>query len=494
MKTTLENINSNVNYAIQATEATYRNKSFVVVNGEHVQSFNKTKRGAESYVKKNTFSYYDEYSQEMVQAGSELQIVEISAFDIVDYYNTKEIWFETIFSKWRIGQSNDYTLTQANELGCSEEVISFIELVLSHTDANSFPSREMVGLEEIQENEVAEIVETTSEVIETIATATTQNETVEVVSEITYKLNDEKNGVEIYFTDKPSEQVRDSLKVNGFRWSKYNKCWYAKQSNETLSLAETLAGGNVSKVEEVQPFEIELSEFIEVTNYKISEETEKRLIDNSLFGDRRKENYETRQLQLTLSNLLEETKVVVELADNNYYKNKLIDGFNAFCERYAREMNTYLYQRSVNPSWAVTGRGGLNVDRYNKKQDAIFNKMGKVVEMLDKQQSILKKYKNRFESEKVYKTKQAIQHAIDNLDSVTLSFETRKREIEYYGYRYNTRSYESPNYFMMNLANCYRIFDRTTGKEVHSMKTTDKLTDAKKHVLYLEHIRASETA
>lgn len=342
-------------------------------------------------------------------------------------------------------------------------------------------------------------VESTVQPEQTEAIEVVQNETIETVQaestqEITYKLNDEKNGVEIYSTDKPSEEVRDSLKVNGFRWSKYNKCWYAKQSEKTLALAESLAGVNVSKVEDVQPFEIELHEFVEITNYKISEETEKRLIDNSLFGDRRTVGRETNELQATLSNLLEETKQVIELTDNNYYKNKLIDGFNSFCDRYTREMANYLYQRSVSPSWAVTGRGNINVDRYNKKQDAIFNKMGKVVEMLDKQQSILKKYKNRFESEKVYKTKQAIQNAIDNLETTSLSFETRKREIEYYGYRYNTRSYESPNYFMMKVAACYRIFDRTTGKEVHSMKTTDKLTDAKKHVLYLEHIRASETA
>lgn len=479
-------INSNVNYAIQATENSFRNKVFLVVNGDYIASFNKTKRSAESYIKKNTFSYYDDYSQEMVNAGTGLEIVEISSFDIVDYFNTKEIWFETMYSKWRIHQSNDYTLQQAIELECSTEVIEFIKSTLNNADYNSFPSREMLGLEtnEVTEIEAPETIEV-NEVTETDTNETTGT---------TYKLNEEKNGVEIFFTDKPSEEVRDSLKANGFRWSKYNKCWYAKQSDKTISLAESLASESVSEIEEIQPLEIELVEFIDITDFKISEETEKRLIDNSLFGDRRKENYETRQLQTTLSSLLNETKAVIELTDNNYYKNKLIEGFNSFCKRYTNEMGGYLYQKSINPSWAVTGRGNINVDRYNKKQDAIFNKMGKCVEMLDKQQATLKKYKNRFESEKVYKTKQAIQHAIDNLENVTLSFETKKREIEYYGYKYNTRSYESPNYFMMKLAACYRIFDRTTGKEVHSMKTTDKLTDAKKHVLYLEHMKMNETA
>jgi len=112
--------------------------------------------------------------------------------------------------------------------------------------------------------------------------------------------------------------------------------------------------------------------------------------------------------------------------------------------------------------------------------------MGKVVEMLDKQKSILEKYKNKFKKNEAYKTKQAIEHAINNLDSTTLSFATKQREMVYYGYKYNTRSYESPNYFFMKMAGCYRIFERATFKEVHSMKTNDKLTDAKKYVLYLE--------
>ena len=57
---------------------------------------------------------------------------------------------------------------------------------------------------------------------------------------ITYKLNNEKKGVEIYFTNKPTEEVRGTLKVNGFRWSNFNKCWYSKQTESTIQLAESL--------------------------------------------------------------------------------------------------------------------------------------------------------------------------------------------------------------------------------------------------------------
>ncbi len=58
---------------------------------------------------------------------------------------------------------------------------------------------------------------------------------------ISYKLNQDKNGVEIKFTEKPSEKVRNRLKELGFRWSNYNGVWYAKQSEETIAYAKELS-------------------------------------------------------------------------------------------------------------------------------------------------------------------------------------------------------------------------------------------------------------
>lgn len=54
-----------------------------------------------------------------------------------------------------------------------------------------------------------------------------------------YKINEEKNGVEITFTAKPSEEVRTALKSAGYRWGR--GYWYAKQTPERLALAQTIA-------------------------------------------------------------------------------------------------------------------------------------------------------------------------------------------------------------------------------------------------------------
>ena len=56
----------------------------------------------------------------------------------------------------------------------------------------------------------------------------------------TYTLNQEHNGIEITFSAKPADEIRSTLKGNGFRWHKAKKLWYAKQTPERQKLAESL--------------------------------------------------------------------------------------------------------------------------------------------------------------------------------------------------------------------------------------------------------------
>lgn len=64
-------------------------------------------------------------------------------------------------------------------------------------------------------------------------------------------LNNEKNGVEIYFDSKPAQEILKSLKNLGFRWSKFKNCWYAKQSENTIKEAEKIANSKIESVAEV---------------------------------------------------------------------------------------------------------------------------------------------------------------------------------------------------------------------------------------------------
>ena len=57
-------------------------------------------------------------------------------------------------------------------------------------------------------------------------------------------LNEKLNGVELYFENKPAQEIINSLKENKFRWNRSKACWYAKQNEQTLALANSLNDGS----------------------------------------------------------------------------------------------------------------------------------------------------------------------------------------------------------------------------------------------------------
>lgn len=61
----------------------------------------------------------------------------------------------------------------------------------------------------------------------------------------TMALNDEHNGVELTFSAKPSDKLREGLKSAGFHFHGKRQVWYAKQSEDTLAIAKALSEGSV---------------------------------------------------------------------------------------------------------------------------------------------------------------------------------------------------------------------------------------------------------
>lgn len=70
---------------------------------------------------------------------------------------------------------------------------------------------------------------------------------------VALKINEELNGIELYFNTKPSEEIRTQLKEVKFRWSGNKGCWYAKQSEKTFQIANSLTNNE----EIASPSEIE---------------------------------------------------------------------------------------------------------------------------------------------------------------------------------------------------------------------------------------------
>lgn len=67
-----------------------------------------------------------------------------------------------------------------------------------------------------------------------------------VTAEIT--LNDKLSGVEIKFSGKPGDEVKQMLKAAKFRWSMKKHLWYAKQTPEAMEVAEKLGYKPVEKL------------------------------------------------------------------------------------------------------------------------------------------------------------------------------------------------------------------------------------------------------
>lgn len=57
----------------------------------------------------------------------------------------------------------------------------------------------------------------------------------------TMTLNAKLNGIELRFSEKPTEAIRQAMKDLGFRWSQKQSMWWAKQNDDRLALAKKLA-------------------------------------------------------------------------------------------------------------------------------------------------------------------------------------------------------------------------------------------------------------
>ena len=92
-------------------------------------------------------------------------------------------------------------------------------------------------------------------------------------------MNEKLNGVELYFENKPAQEIINSLKENKFRWNRTKACWYAKQNEQTLALANNL--NNELAVETVTTKTTKEAKFdlFEATRYSNIEKPESIIYD-----------------------------------------------------------------------------------------------------------------------------------------------------------------------------------------------------------------------
>ena len=128
----------------------------------------------------------------------------------------------------------EYALKDAQRRG--KPVIDCTESQPTESTENATEGTEAAQATETA-TETAEPAETTADSAETTAEPK-EGETMKENYRI--EENPEKNGIEIYFDDKPEETTRAALKAAGFRWHKVKKCWYGRA--DRAQVAEMLTG------------------------------------------------------------------------------------------------------------------------------------------------------------------------------------------------------------------------------------------------------------
>ncbi|MDY5098760.1 MULTISPECIES: hypothetical protein [Clostridia] len=488
MKNTILNkVNSSLYEQERMLGTMYRGKTFAVVSPcGQIKCAKKTKRGAEGYISKyENFSYYDEYTMELVYPGANDSIIEIKESELIGF-NSWELWYNEL--KGYLGHpyliSN---LKQWKKFVTDKDLLTYIDEAMEDIKNDRgllFPAQ-LQEKEEPQEEEAQEIKEEKKN-----NTATADIEKI--------VLNEEKNGIEIYFVGKPAEEVRNSLKAQGFRWSKYNKCWYAKQSQDTIEFANSLKNIDIEeleknseeyKAEKEKELKIKLAEINidDIESYTVDEKISKRENENGFFRSKDIDHEKVIQERLLQAN----NEVVRALKNNSdlsiEYNLKM--ALQRFKKNYHENYVAMITHKANNPSWAVTGRSGLNVNKYNKAQDRYTKLMLKSNELIENFNKQINRAKDQIRKNKNIQIEKEIESASSKVSNYDF-----KRVKKDYNINATDNIFNAPNsnksmltvneeYFIFKNWGAYRVYD-VNGKQLYYAKSKGTLEDAKKWLVY----------
>lgn len=67
------------------------------------------------------------------------------------------------------------------------------------------------------------------------------------------RINEELNGIELYFDSKPEQEVLTHLKSNGFQYSGFKKCWWNKRNEKSMEVANSLTKQEIAYATTTKP-------------------------------------------------------------------------------------------------------------------------------------------------------------------------------------------------------------------------------------------------
>ena len=224
----------------------YGKTYLVVENGFHITGRRKTLKGAQTFAKKNLIQWYDDYTQEMTQNYNE--IIEVSREELVDYSSDVQAWYKFLVENPNVvnyyTEAKYFFLNYVDGFNPTPEVVEYITEQYNKMLDGFVP-------EAPAQDEVETVVEEQVEVTP-VEESQKDQEAQEIPTEdgIQVVYNEEQNGIELYFQDKPTSETISLLKENKFRWNRTKKCWYKKDSEDARAFVNKLTGQTNNAPEE----------------------------------------------------------------------------------------------------------------------------------------------------------------------------------------------------------------------------------------------------
>lgn len=371
----LKVINSEAAYIIEGLNHLYHNKFFVVSNGSSVKFF-KTSRSANTYANKQaSLSWYDDYSKDMT--NNTCQVFEVKLEELQDVSMDYNFW-------------NDYVLRNMHNIAnyCKgEEIMDHAkELVNDGALLDVIAS----AISQIEETGTFKSFKCESE---NIKNELTESEQTAIDKEVEVIYNEEKSGIELKFKDKPNSETRELLKEQGFKWSKYNRIWYAKDTERNRNFVIAQFGSNKKDgtVCELSLGECSDVDIEDIETYTVDSELSRR--ENAGHWITRSQDIDHQvELQDQMRTMNDELmEALGECQDDKlvYESKKWLQDYK---KRYYNWYIKRLKLNAENSSWIVTGRCGRNTRKDNKHQKA-YNQL--IAEYMDK---LKPEYENKLSS------------------------------------------------------------------------------------------------
>lgn len=502
----LNKINSSVELIKRAKEMLYRGKVYIL--GDNIHSFYKTKRGAEGENKRlGNISYYDEMTFEMRNCGG-YEVFEILESELNDINDIKTWYKDFRNNQGRIQAYNmdKQYLYNAEKLVTNEETLKYIKETLKGiVEDGSMLIIDKYEHEEVEEINNIEVAEKLEEPVNNITE--NENTIIETIAEdnnisVQVSFNEEKNGIELKFTDKPNTEILSQIKAHGFRWSKYQKIWYCKDSQEKRDFLTSIGllkgstdaeetNNTTVELKEVKQVEYPEIDINDIENYIIDEKLSKAENDISMF--RRNDRNHTQEIQSLFTNANNNVLELIEKGCNKYIEYKAKEYLQRFKKKYYDLQVRILRHRCENPSWAVTGRGNLNVNRYNKKQSQYEKMMLELGQLVEDFNNKIESFESQIDKEQRQERLKNVQSVLENIRDnenfkkikVNINPNAPDNIFNVVSNSVEVQAYKLEGYYIIKNWGYWRVYN-SAGKEIEVLGRCHKsLIEAKKTCLYV---------